>query len=645
MNLYSLFQLSSANIVSDLSLGALVLSAIGILGKIWVPHLGFFSRVIIGASFIAAIVSGIVGINAKFGHYFINISIGISFLAGFLSLVQRIYRRKVIFRLNQDYFWGLLVTLFLVVLSIFRLQHLSSEGVLLNAHEAYYLGVPVEINQADYTSRLRILDYYPYEWSRYHFFSSSILAIPLSVMTQQNLSGFLIAKSLIVAFLVGAALELSKLDVKLKFAAVPLAFYCYLFIFEEATRWSLNTTNFLSVAFLILIFISIQKSQFFYAGFCCLGLALSASRVIVPGLLLLMYFVFLKARRSNIGFLQCIPGIKFRKLFLYLTLLLSVISTLALGDLPTAIDSPIKSVYNFGYRAFFTPAFLFTSPDWQISMSSTSGILRILAEMPVLEQSLGARPELLEQLNHISNFSVFSTTIFWLIILYIAFFKLFQGRQSVRIELVSKKKRYRFLLFVFLIYLANVALRDYENIIWPIVLTIVPVFSLLVLSTEVFRVPLLIYIISSYMLVPLTDSSLWSAAVSLPEYLLPLFLIKSVHKKLIPTSTIVIGIVSLGFLTLSILISRIHVLNIFTPVQFDSTTQVITEKLRIPKGEVLCNELSDIEALLFAISGKRISADPYRSDRFIITKNFGLRDDKESAKFADFCETLEMKQK
>ena len=159
MNLYSLFQLSSANIVSDLSLGALVLSAIGILGKVWVPHLGFFSRVIIGASFIAAIVSGIVGINAKFGHYFINISIGISFLAGFLSLVQRIYRRKVIFRLNQDYFWGLLVTLFLVVLSIFRLQHLSSEGVLLNAHEAYYLGVPVEINQADYTSRLRILDY------------------------------------------------------------------------------------------------------------------------------------------------------------------------------------------------------------------------------------------------------------------------------------------------------------------------------------------------------------------------------------------------------------------------------------------------------------------------------------------------------
>lgn len=74
MNLYSLLQLSFANIASDLGLGALVLSAIGILGKVWVPHLGFFSRVVIGASFIAAIVSGIVGINAKFGHYFMNVS-------------------------------------------------------------------------------------------------------------------------------------------------------------------------------------------------------------------------------------------------------------------------------------------------------------------------------------------------------------------------------------------------------------------------------------------------------------------------------------------------------------------------------------------------------------------------------------------
>lgn len=644
MNLYSLFQLSFANIASDLGLGAIVLSAIGILGKVWVPHLGFFSRVVIGTSFIAAIVSGIVGINAKFGHYLMNISIGICLLAGSLSLIQRIYRRKVFFRLNQDYFWGLLVTIFLAVLSVFRLQHLSSEGVLINAHEAYYLGVPVEINKADYASRLRILDYYPSEWSRYHFFSSSILAIPLSVMTQQNLSGFLIAKSLIVAFLVGAALELSKLDGKLKFTVVPLAFYCYLFIFEEATRWSLNTTNFLSVAFLILIFISIHKNQFFYASFCCLGLALSASRVIVPGLLLFMYFVYLKIRRSNIGFPKCIPTIKYTRLFLYLALLLSVMSTLTLGDLPSAIDSPIKSVYNFGYRAFFTPAFLFTSPDWQISMSSTSGILRLLAETPILEKSLVARPELLEQLNHISNFSVFSTMIFWLIILYIVVLKLLKGHQIVRRELVSKKNRYRLVLFVFMIWLADVALNDHGNIVWPIVLTVVPVFSLIILSSAVFRVPLLIYITSSYLLVPLTDSSLWSAAVSLPEYLLPLFLIKSVHKKLVSTSTVVVGLVSLGFLALSISISRLHVLNIFTPVQFDSTTQVITEKLRIPKGEVLCHELSDIEALLYAISGKRISADSYRSDRFIVTKNFGLRDDKESAKVLDFCKTLKMKQ-
>lgn len=631
MSLYSLFDLSIGKIIADFCLGALTLSSLSILGKFLYSKLSFFSSILLGASLIASVVSGIVAINARIGRQFMELSVALSFIVGVMYFVILFYQKKIRLKINQDLIWIILLSISIISVSVFRLQYLNNGAILINAHEAYYAGIPIEINQANYGHRLRILDYYPAEWSKYHFFTSSLLAIAMSFMNEQNLASFLIAKSLIIVILFGVALENLKVERRIKSTLLISALLLYAIAFQEASKWSLNTTNFLSVGFLVLIFLSSRRNDYFFACFCSLGLSLSASRVIIPGMVLFIYFLFLMRKETADKVERSVFGLKFKYVLIYFTQILAILSVLIVGSLPSNIDSPVKSLYSFMIRAFFTPSFLFTSPDWQLSMSSSTGILRLLSSTPILDRSLNERPELLLQLKSIGMLTSIIKVVFWLLLIYLIYLKInihtqrLGGTLFFRRMLQSREKPF-FLIFgiPFSLWLIFSIIRDYENIPWPIFVTILPVLTLITLCPNGFRVPLILYLISSYLLVPFSDTSLWTATVSLPEFLLPLFLFENIPHRNVFLDSIISKWFIFSFYAFAILFSRKVFTELYFPNNLDTTSHLIKVESRAQTENLSCETMSDSEKLLNAISGKRVLSDPTRNDRFVVTKFFAV---------------------
>jgi len=624
------------DLLVDSILGLFTLVTIGFLGSIISRGFGIFTRIIMGASLVASLVSALVGFNAQLGHRVILLSVFLGVMWRGIFFFRN--KTKLFFSFNFDLVIVLIFFIVFLFASIVRLKLSTENGVVLNAHEAYYLGIPVEINRNDYASRLRVMDNYPSEWSKYHFFNSSLLSIPMVFMSHQDLAGFLVAKSLILAVFVGVGLELIGGSWRRKSFLIALISLVYLHAFDAATKWSLNTTNFTSVFFILLLFSSIWKRKIFLACFSSLSLCLTASRLIVPGLSILIFLVLQESRHRNFRFKNAKTF--FPKLICILVLAGSISSTVFLGESPSNFSSPTRALYDFLYRAFWTPYYLFTSPDWQTSMSSTTSILTLFNSTSLFSGAFEGMDGIQQQLQEMSNFSIFFGIVWWCILLFLSIKITWFKKEALKnfFYEASRRLRYLFVILMALIpaWLLICVYRGAAKLMWPFSLSILPIAILVILSPSKLRPYLAAYVTSAYLLIPLFDAGVWTPAVSLVEFLLPLFLFIRFRFSLNFQSFKQLQMMLIMLFVLTTISSN-TILNEFSPISYDNTSHIIAPKSSFKPVSIVCSSAAKEDRLIMSIAGQRIAANFDKNNSLTVTRYFSIYNEEVRRRLIDLC--------
>lgn len=219
---------------------------------------GIVLHSVVGMAFVGAIVTFFAGCCAALCKYIIYISI---FFGAFLTL-KNIFQKK---RTISDFYalvpFFILLTIFLYKLFAFITPH--DNPIPFMDHLSYFASVSIEIFKADYFSRLRMIDVYPYEWSKYHFFTGSMISIPLLAFAQKNYVSFVIAKTIANCFVGGAIFDMLREKYDLKKSAIYFSLGLGLFFMCLRGRmcWGIVSNDFFSIAFLVMTWIFFMHEE------------------------------------------------------------------------------------------------------------------------------------------------------------------------------------------------------------------------------------------------------------------------------------------------------------------------------------------------------------------------------------------------
>jgi len=270
----------------------------------------FFSSTLTGLAVSAAIVAALANVYASLirPYIFITILIGCGLLV-YDIIHERIYHNWLVNIDIKKYAVLVVVGISFLLLNNPKTIFLSTEGdetyLHFNRHYSYYASQSIEMLNASYDSRLKVPNFYPYEWNRYHFFNSATQAITQGLIQQPTLITFLITQMIIIVFMLLAFAEnfislygWSKKNLLLLAAWFALGFT----LFSFSIKWSLVTTSPFSVFAAVLIVISILSKKYRAAVLFLFILGLSAFRMMPIALCLIAFFclVYLFKAKFNI---------------------------------------------------------------------------------------------------------------------------------------------------------------------------------------------------------------------------------------------------------------------------------------------------------------------------------------------------------
>lgn len=196
---------------------------------------------------------------------------------------------------------------FAIVAMVFFVKYLvylipQNGYVLFNCHLTYYADIPIEIFKADYFSRLRITDCYPYEWSQYHLFAGSMAAVPFCLFFEKNLITFTIAKYILVALSVNAVYEYccNMLDSGRAKLLMMFEIIVWLVCAKSLVDQSLFTNHYISVFYFMLLCLMIERKDYSAGMIVAMFLAVSASRTVLLGGILCLYCLVMSVKEVDI---------------------------------------------------------------------------------------------------------------------------------------------------------------------------------------------------------------------------------------------------------------------------------------------------------------------------------------------------------
>lgn len=209
---------------------------------------GIILHSVVGVTFVAAIVTFFAGFCAALCKYIIYVSV---FFGAFLTL-KSIFQKK---RTLSDFYALVPMFIFMgfILYRVFEIITIKDGMFHYNSHQPYFSGIAIEIFRAEYFSRLRIFDAYPYEWSKYHLFPGSSTAIPLLAFAQKNYISHLMAKFVWLAFLGGAVFDCLREKYDLKKSILMFLLGFGLFFMYHNFIWSITTQTFNAVLFYVLL--------------------------------------------------------------------------------------------------------------------------------------------------------------------------------------------------------------------------------------------------------------------------------------------------------------------------------------------------------------------------------------------------------
>jgi hypothetical protein len=254
----------------------------------------FFASTLAGVCFTGIIVGILANISASlipnFLYALILVNIGVLILdlikkvrEGNFELTHPAYKRDIavyfglfvlgacVFLVNNP------VNVFLEYDDQTKLTYLN-----FNAHYSYYASMSSEMLNADYLSRLKVMNVYPYEWTQYHFFNSGTQASLEVFIDKPNLFSYFTVQVVIMVFIIvsfGETIVRGEKNTVLLFAI----FICWLLIgftlFGAFMCWNMTTTGAFSVFGIVMFLIFVYTNKRKNALVALAILAVSAFRL------------------------------------------------------------------------------------------------------------------------------------------------------------------------------------------------------------------------------------------------------------------------------------------------------------------------------------------------------------------------------
>jgi len=240
-----------------------------------------FTSLLLVISIVGFLISTVINFNLNLGKHLIVLFYFVTF---FYFLYKIILKKSSFFSFLSNHYKFLGFLTISGIISLFYLLFNLNYTFIFNGHDPYFYGIPFEIIEGDYFTRIKIWDNYPYEWSKYHFFNGSLYSVFLFFTGIKNLFLWKLIKIMFFSFSYFFLEEISK-----SFYKQNLIFLSIL-VCVNSIGWMFSTNGELSTLFLISsVFLYLEKnnklSLLFLVFFTC-----ALSRNLIPGTCLILIF-------------------------------------------------------------------------------------------------------------------------------------------------------------------------------------------------------------------------------------------------------------------------------------------------------------------------------------------------------------------
>ena len=269
------------------------------IGRLFLKQEGIILQSVVGMSVVAAVVLVSISYNAFFAKYVIFAGIVLSII---LTAIYIIKQKPSIKKTIEACLPALVLYVF--VLIKFLIWIVPENGFLkFNCHMTSYSDIPIEIFKADYYSRIKILDVFPYEYGKYHMFNGCMSAIPLAIFPLKSYVTYIFAKYVTISLYFGAIFEKVRAKNTSKNAILSFAIglgSCFVLAFN-LTTWSPFVNNYSTLLFMGILWLLMSDRN--YKASCVVSLifAVSAAWEILPGAFLFLfslYMLFVENQKS-----------------------------------------------------------------------------------------------------------------------------------------------------------------------------------------------------------------------------------------------------------------------------------------------------------------------------------------------------------
>ena len=288
---------------------------------------GKFQNFFLIISFFGFIVSTLVSFNLNLARYTVYIFYLITLIQFFRKLYNIPGSFKFFLLSNKPFLFSLgFCGLFSSLYVLFNLKYF----LVFNGHDPYFYGIPFEIIEGDYFSRIRIWDNYPILWSKYHFFPGSFSSLFLLLTFTKNI--FLYKTYFLVQILIFFFLLYEVIDLKKKV-------YSHLLILSSPLiLWLISTNGLTPMVFIILFLFYIDKKKYTLSFLCLLFFSSSLSKHVLPGFLSLVIFSFISYKSFKFSF---------KHLIFFIPPFLNIISMIFIGEFPIGVEMNLKDILEF----------------------------------------------------------------------------------------------------------------------------------------------------------------------------------------------------------------------------------------------------------------------------------------------------------
>ena len=539
----------------------------------------FTSFLVVISSF-GFIVSTCVSFNLNLGRYFIILYY--IFCLGFFIL-KIIIDPGSLYKFLKEKKEFIQLFILAGLISVLYFVYNLKINFMYNGHDPYFYGIPFEIIDGDYFTRIKIWDNYPMIWSKYHFFQGSIASIFLFFTGVKNIFLFKlyqIVLSIMMFFIFEENFKVKK---------TKNIFYYSLLLSLPILSWLNSTNGIFPFIFLVLAAIFYFEKKIDFCLLFILFFASSLSRHVIPGLSIFVVLFILYFKNT----------LNSKAIFLFLFPILNILSMVFLGKNPIDFDINFylkgKFLADFfygGWTAFlFQNTLIYSVQDFFVLKNyNYNTLLFAISSMTFLNFliKLDKKLRLFLIINIISS-------LFLIISIY------FDDNPSYRFS--------NYNLLTLSLFLINSILTFF-----------LPIFLVLFLKNKFYKNKIFIFLTGIFYLTSIFNIAIFGGGVGLPNYYL--FNIFIIFYILLDNSFIFQPIKMNWFIL-------ILIIGIIYP-SFDSTSHIydmkkikLKENIKSNKIEFYKSRYDTINPILNSnIYGKRIKSYSKSSNRFHISNDF-----------------------